>query len=513
MTNKFKPYIINLTSCTRDCIQEYNYTEYAVKGEENEFTQTAKILETLNAKGIPMIAKSPVSNLLEQSQYKYALQDVAEPNLYREIYPYDEVPKVAFNHRRVPVSMPEEIWITDTTFRDGQQSRAPYTPEQITELYKMLARLGGEKGIIRQSEFFVYTKKDREAVERCMDLGYKFPEITTWIRANKEDFALVRDIGIRETGILVSCSDYHIFKKLGMSRSQALVHYIGVVRSAFEAGISPRCHLEDITRADFYGFVVPFVNELTELSREAGIPVKIRMCDTMGYGVPYPGVALPRSVPGIVYGLHHYADVTSDMLEWHGHNDFYKGVVNATSAWLYGASAVNCSLLGIGERTGNVPLEAMVMEYASLRGTLDGMDPTVITEIADYFRRELGYDIPPMTPFVGSNFNVTRAGIHADGLMKDAEIYNIFDTEKILARPAEVSISNTSGLAGIAYWMNMHYGLSGAEMLTKRDDIIIKMKERIDKEYANGRTTVMSDEELENIASSLSGGKFVKADE
>lgn len=459
-----------------------------------------------------MISKSPSSNLLEQSQYKYSLQDVAEPNLFREIYPYDEIPKTAFNHRRVPLNMPEEIWITDTSFRDGQQSRAPYTPDQITEIYKMLARLGGEKGLIRQSEFFVYTKKDRESIDKCMSLGYKFPEITTWIRAKKEDFQLVKDLGIKETGILVSCSDYHIFKKLGMTRGQALEHYLGVVKMAFDAGIRPRCHLEDITRADFYGFVVPFVNELTELSQETGIPIKVRMCDTMGYGVPYSGVALPRSVPGIVYGLHHYSDVTSEMLEWHGHNDFYKGVANAASAWLYGASAVNCSLFGIGERTGNVPTEAMVMEYASLRGTFDGMDPTVITELARYFERELGYDIPPMTPFVGANFNVTRAGIHADGLMKDAEIYNIFNTEKILARPAEVSISNTSGLAGIAYWMNNHYSLTPDNMLTKQDDIIIKMKEAIDAEYADGRTTIMGDEELEGIAHKLSGGKFTFLD-
>ena len=126
-----------------------------------------------------MIAKNPQSNRLEQSQYKYSLQDVENPNLYREIYPYDEIPKIAFNHRRVPLNMPEHIWITDTTFRDGQQSRAPYTPEQIVTLYKMLSRLGGENGIIRQSEFFVYTKKDREAVEKCMSLGLKFPEITT----------------------------------------------------------------------------------------------------------------------------------------------------------------------------------------------------------------------------------------------------------------------------------------------------------------------------------------------
>ena len=455
-----------------------------------------------------MLTKSPYSNLLEQSQYKYSLQDVPDPNLYRDIYPYDEIPKVAFNHRRVPLNMPADIWITDTTFRDGQQSRAPYQPQQIVDLYKLLARLGGPNGIIRQSEFFVYTKKDREAVMRCMDLGLPFPEITTWIRAKKEDFALVRDIGIRETGILVSCSDYHIFKKLGMSRGEAFDHYLGVIKDAFAAGIRPRCHLEDITRADFYGFVVPFVNSVSELSREAGIPVKIRMCDTMGYGVPYPGVALPRSVPGIVYGLHHYSDVTSDMLELHGHNDFYKAVANASSAWLYGASAVNCSLLGIGERTGNIPLEAMVIEYASLKGTLDGMDPTAITDIANYYKNELGYDVPPMTPFVGANFNMTRAGIHADGLMKDAEIYNIFDTEKILARPAEVSISNTSGLAGIAYWMNTNYALCGDAMLTKQDKIVQIMKEEIDKEYSDGRTTVMSDDELEQIAERISLGVF-----
>ncbi len=457
-----------------------------------------------------MILKNCASNLLEQSLYQYSLQDVPDPNLYRDVFPYDQIPKVAFNHRHVPLGMPDNIWITDTTFRDGQQSRAPYTPEQIVDIYKMLSRLGGKNGIIRQSEFFVYTKKDREAVEKCMELGYEFPEITTWIRAKKEDFQLVREIGIKETGILVSCSDYHIFKKLGMTRSQAMFHYLGVVRQAFDAGIIPRCHLEDITRADFYGFVVPFVNALMELSREAGIPVRIRMCDTMGYGVNYPGVALPRSVPGIVYGLRHFSHVPSEMLEWHGHNDFYKGVSNASTAWLYGASGVNCSLLGIGERTGNIPLEAMVIEYASLRGTFDGMDPTVITEIARYFEKELGYDIPPMTPFVGSNFNVTRAGIHADGLMKDAEIYNIFDTEKILNRPAEVSISNTSGLAGIAYWINNHYSLKGEDMVTKHDQFIIDMKAMIDEMYVDGRTTIMGEEELEEIIEALAPGRFKK---
>ncbi len=455
-----------------------------------------------------MLEISSKSNLLEQKNYKYSLQDVEDPNLYREIYSYDTVPKVAFNHRRVPMNMPEDIWITDTSFRDGQQSVDPYTVDQIVELYKLMSKLGGPYGIIRQTEFFIYSKKDREAVEKCQELGLRFPEITTWIRASKEDFKLVRDLGIKETGILVSCSDYHIFKKMKMTRKQCMEHYLETVRLAFEAGVLPRCHLEDITRADFYGFVVPFVNELMKMSREAGIPVKIRACDTMGYGVPYTGVALPRSVPGIIYGLQHYSDVQSEMLEWHGHNDFYKAVVNASTAWLYGASAVNCSLLGIGERTGNVPLEAMVFEYASLRGSLDGMDPRAITEIADYFKHEMGYKIPVMTPFVGKNFNKTRAGIHADGLLKDEEIYNIFDTKKILNRPASVMVSKTSGLAGIAYWINENYELSGDEAVDKRDPIVVKMKEWIDAEYADGRVASLSNNELETKLEEFSGGKF-----
>ena len=455
-----------------------------------------------------MLEISEKSNLLEQKSYKYSLQDVAEPNLWRDVYPYTEVPRIAFNHRRVPLGMPKDIWITDTSFRDGQQSVEPYTVKQIVDLYKLMSKLGGPYGIIRQTEFFVYSEKDKEALSQCQDLGLKFPQITTWIRASKEDFKLVRDLGVKETGILVSCSDYHIFKKMKMSRSECMNYYLATVAEAFEAGVMPRCHLEDITRADFYGFVVPFVNELMKMSEDAGIPVKIRACDTMGYGVPYTEVALPRSVPGIIYGLQHYSDVPSEMLEWHGHNDFYKAVANASTAWMYGASAVNCSLLGIGERTGNIPLEAMVFEYASLRGSLDGMDPTVITEIADYFHYEMGYDIPVMTPFVGRNFNVTRAGIHADGLLKDQEIYNIFDTEKLLGKKPSVLIGKASGLAGIAYWINENYRLAPSEQVSKKSPLVIALKEWIDKEYADGRQTTLSNAELEEKIEALSGGVF-----
>ena len=444
-----------------------------------------------------MIEFNGRTNMLENTRQDYPLIDVKDPNLYREYFNYDEIPKVVFNHRVVPIDVPKDIWITDTTFRDGQQSREPYTVEQMTHLYDLLHKLSGPNGIIRMSEFFLYTKKDQDAVYKCLEKGYEFPEITSWIRASKKDFELVKQVGIKETGILVSCSDYHIFNKMHMTRHQAVDHYLGVVRECIETGVKPRCHFEDITRADFYGFVVPFASRLMELMEETGVPVKIRACDTMGYGVTYPGSVLPRSVQGIIYGLNHHANVPHELLEWHGHNDFYRAVNNATYAWLYGASSVNCSLLGIGERTGNTPLEAMVMEYAQLRGTLDGMDTRVITEIAEYYEKELGYDIPPMTPFVGKNFNVTRAGIHADGILKNEEIYNIFDTEKLLNRPVKIAISNTSGTSGIAHWINTYFNLTGSDAIDKKDRVVEIVYNWVNEQYNEGRVTVITDEELE----------------
>ena len=439
---------------------------------------------------------NPQNNLLFLDEKIYPLVDVKEPNVFRNLFPYDEIPKIAFNDRIVPHNFPEDIFITDTTFRDGQQSRAPYTPEQIVTIYDYLHKLGGPNGIIRQSEFFVYSKKDRDALYKCMERGYQFPECSTWIRASKKDFELVKSIGIRETGILVSCSDYHIFYKMKMTRAQAMEHYLNIVRECLETGIAPRCHLEDITRSDIHGFVIPFCFELMKLGMEYNIPVRIRACDTMGYGVNFPGAVIPRSVQGIIYALNVHAGVPSELLEWHGHNDFYKAVTNSTTAWLYGAGGVNCSLFGIGERTGNTPLEAMVFEYAQLKGTLDGMDTTVITELAEYFKKEIGYKVPSRTPFVGANFNVTRAGIHADGLLKNEEIYNIFDTEKFLNRPVLVAVSNTSGLAGIAHWMNTVFRLKGDDALDKNNPLVVELKAWVDEQYDGGRITVITDKEL-----------------
>lgn len=443
-----------------------------------------------------MVNWNPTTRRLEQTSRYTELRDVAEPNLLRDIFPYDAVPKIAFDGLIEAMDPAPEFYITDTTFRDGQQARPPYTVRQIVDLYSLLHRLGGSNGIIRQAEFFLYSDVDREAVERCLSLGYAFPEVTGWIRAVASDFRLVREMGLRETGILTSCSDYHIFLKLKKTRRQAYDDYLGVVKAALDAGIRIRCHLEDATRADFYGFVVPFVAELMRLREESDIPIKIRVCDTMGFGVPFPGAALPRSVPKLIQGLRRECGVPPECLEWHGHNDFHKVLVNASAAWLYGCMYANGTLLGYGERTGNPPLEGLVMDYLALKGEANGMDTAVITEIADYFEHEIGYRIPANYPFVGRDFNVTRAGIHADGLLKDEEIYNVFDTAKILGRGPRVAVDKTSGSAGVAWWINSYFNLPPSRRVDKKAATVLKVTEWVDTQYQQERTTSISDEEM-----------------
>ena len=394
------------------------------------------------------------------------------------------------------MARPASIWITDTTFRDGQQARAPYTVEQIVHLYDLLASMGGP--VLRQTELFAYTALDREAIAACQQRPG--PEVTTWMRASLDDLKSVQSTGVKETGILASASDYHIYLKMNRTRRQATDDYARVVQALVDAGIRPRVHLEDLTRADLHGFVAPLVESLQNIGRRAGMPVKFRLCDTMGFGLPWPEAALPRGVPRLVQFFTRTLGVSPEHLEWHGHNDFHRGEVNTVAAWLYGCAAANGSLFGFGERTGNPPLEALVIDYIGLTGDDRGIDTTAITRAAAYFRDTLGTPLPANYPFAGAGFNVTSAGIHADGLLKNEEIYNIFDTARLLDRPLGITVNDRSGLAGVAYWVNTTLGLKGRGQIHKDDPRIVAMHEEVRRQYGAGRSTGFSPDEMQALA-------------
>jgi isopropylmalate/homocitrate/citramalate synthase len=436
------------------------------------------------------------------------LKDVAQPNLLEDTFSYGLPPRITFagpwteavNGKQVTFDPAEalkrELVITDTTFRDGQQSRPPYTPEQQAKLYDYLAKLGGPRGVIRQTEFFLYTKSDRAALAKCRELGHKFPEITGWVRADPADFKLVKDAEIAECGMLTSSSDYHIFYKQKQDRRKAFDQYVGFVEAALAIGVRPRCHLEDVTRADIDGFVLPFVQKLMKISEQVpdNLKVKIRLCDTMGFGLSYAGAAEPRSVAKLCWRMVNDGGVPPERLEWHGHNDFHKVHINGTTAWLCGCNALNATLFGFGERTGNPPLEGALFELIGLRGELMGTQPQLLTEMADYMRA-IGNAIPANYPFVGRDFNVTRAGIHAGGLNRDERIYNIFDTAGLLGRPPKVAITDKTGIDGVVNWINATFRLPDGDRVRKLD--VAKIGRWVVDQYElHGRLTTISDEEL-----------------
>lgn len=436
---------------------------------------------------------------LNRATSKLKLENLEQGEYFRDLFPYKQISRIAFDDVFVAPRPAEPMFITDTTFRDGQQARPPYTVKQIETIFDMLHRLGGRSGLIRASEFFMYSDKDKRAIDACRSRGYKYPEITGWIRAHKNDLKIAKSMEFKEVGMLTSVSDYHIYLKLGLDREQAMRNYLEVVEQALAWGISPRCHFEDITRADIYGFCLPFAEKLMDLSRQSGLPVKIRMCDTMGYGVPYAGATLPRSVPRLVRAFTDEVGVPSEWLEWHGHNDFHKTLVNAVTAWLHGCGGANGTLLGFGERTGNSPIEALIIEYISLTAHDEAADTRVISEISEYFERELEYKVADNYPFVGRDFNATSAGIHVDGLAKNEEIYNVFDTSRLLNRPVPIIITDKSGRAGVAYWINQTLKLTGDSEVSKRHPAVGKVYNRIMEAYENGRSTSVSNKEMERL--------------
>lgn len=415
------------------------------------------------------------------------------PEYFDACYPRDDFPRHVFENR--PAGMPREVWTTETTHRDGQQGGLPLTAEQSLLLYDLLCRFTGDSGAIRQAEFFVYRESDRVALEGALERSRSGAPIepTTWIRATAADVARIADLGIRETGMLASASDYHTFHKFRPGgRGVAAERYLEAVERVLDAGIRPRLHFEDATRAP-----IGFLLELAEAARERAshFPAeqrpKFRICDTMGLGLPDRDVALPRSIPRI-FEAFRTAGVASEDLEFHPHNDTWLVVANCLAAVRHGCGAINGTCLGKGERTGNAPLEAVLLHLIGM-GFFPGKRPDfhVLNELESLYR-EIGFPVAPQYPLYGRDAHRTRAGIHADGLNKFWWMYAPFDVPRLLGRPLEVSLTKDSGLAGLVFLVRQHTG----EQIEKDDPRVQAAQTWLDAQFKTGRQTAVEWEEI-----------------
>ena len=424
------------------------------------------------------------------------LTDPQSPEYFLESFPRDDFPRYLWTNR--PATLPAEAWTTETTHRDGQQGGLPLSTQQSLEIYDLLCKFTGASGAIRQAEFFVYRTSDRDALRGALERYRSGAPIqpTTWIRATAKDVELIRTLGVRETGMLASASDYHTFHKFKPGgRVQAARTYLDAVKITLDAGIRPRLHLEDATRAAME-FMLAFVEAALETAAPYGreLRPKFRICDTMGLGLPYDTVALPRSIPGIFRALRGLG-LGPDDLEFHPHNDTGLVVANCLAATIEGCGAINGACLGKGERTGNAPLEQVILHLIGM-GYFPQSRPdfTALNDLAALYVT-LGDPLPPKYPLYGRDAHRTRAGIHADGLNKFWWMYAPFDVPSLIGRPLEVSLTKDSGVAGLIFLIKQHLGVEPA----KDDPGLLAIHDWMVREFEGGRQTSIEWEELEPV--------------
>lgn len=430
------------------------------------------------------------------------VKDVKQPEYFLDSFPKEGFPAYVWEQRP---DLPVQVWTTETTHRDGQQGGLPLSFEQSLKIYDILCAFTGSSGAIRQAEFFVYRDSDKKALEAALERFQSNAPIepTTWIRAKREDVKLIKSLGVKETGMLASASDYHSFHKFKPGgRKQAAETYLEAVDVALELGIRPRLHLEDATRASL-DFILPFIEAVLKKAQTYDVKLrpKFRICDTMGLGLPYEDVSLPRSIPRLFKELKAFGLAPQD-LEFHPHNDTWMVVPNCLAAIREGCGAINGTCLGKGERTGNAPLEAILMHLMGMGYFAhNAPDFKALNALVDLYA-EMNQALPPKYPLYGRDAHRTRAGIHADGLNKFWWMYAPFDVPALLGRPLEVSLTKDSGVAGLIFMIKQHLGLE----LAKDNPALLELQARLNKQFDGGRVTGVEWEELEPLI----GTKFDK---
>lgn len=420
-----------------------------------------------------------------------------------------------------PANQAEPKLITDTTLRDGaQDSRFPFFPNEDRLRYvDLLHKLDNGTGRIEQVETFIYHKRDGWVLDKLLERGYQFPQITTWIRANPKDvkeLAALSQGRVKETGMLASSSDHHIFDKLGYkSKEEAVEKYLKPILTALEYDITPRIHLEDCTRADIRGWVIPFIRTVLQ---ETGGRAKFRICDTIGWGSADPFAALPFGIPKLISTLF---NETGAELEFHGHNDFGTATANSIAAWRYGCRRVNTAFGGLGERTGNTSLEQMVASHIRYYG-----DPGFNLEVLPEMRALINNLVPlaANAPVIGDVFS-TQAGIHQAGVARQEDapgglIYLAYDPALVGREKAERTVIGAmSGSEGIVAILNQEAENRGLEpRFTTMSRIVKELYDAVQEAYngewdekegrwVNYRTTFFTPEEIWEMASKSMGAE------
>jgi homocitrate synthase NifV len=378
--------------------------------------------------------------------------------------------------KKLPKNLPVEshlgearVRLDDTTLRDGEQTAGVvFANKEKIRIAKLLDEIG-----IDQIEAGIPAMggDERDVIEQIANLGLK-ASVLGWNRANEADIQTSLDCGVDAIAISLATSDIHIQTKLMKDRAWVLDTIRRSVAYAKDKrpDVYVSVNAEDASRTEI-GFLV----EYAKAAKAEGAD-RIRFCDTIGLMEPFRTYEVVK----------HLREESGLEVEMHTHNDFGMAVANAIAGVHAGATWVNVTVGGLGERAGNAALEEVAMALKYIEGLDLDLDTTRFREIGEYVMSAAGRQIPAWKSVIGTNMFAHESGIHADGVIKNPKTYEVFPPDEV-GLERQIVIGKHSGSRALELKF-AEYGIEvtkeeAAELLPRVRSMAIELKRSLfDKE-------------------------------